>query len=71
MTIGRQDIISVIKQQIESFETTAVMANVGSVVEIGDGVARIHGLSQARNGELLEFPHGIMGIVLNLEEDSV
>ncbi|MEW6142490.1 MAG: F0F1 ATP synthase subunit alpha [Chloroflexota bacterium] len=71
MTMGRQDIISVIKQQIESFGATTAMANVGSVVEIGDGVARIHGLSQARNGELLEFPHSIMGIVLNLEEDSV
>jgi F-type H+-transporting ATPase subunit alpha len=71
MTIGRQDIISVIKQQIESFGVTAAVANVGAVVEIGDGVARIHGLSRARNGELLEFPHGVMGIVLNLEEDSV
>jgi F-type H+-transporting ATPase subunit alpha len=71
MTMGRQDIVSVIKQQIERFGASTTMANVGSVVEIGDGVARIHGLSQARSGELLEFPHGVMGIILNLEEDSV
>jgi F-type H+-transporting ATPase subunit alpha len=69
--MGRQDIVSVIKQQIERFGASTTMANVGSVVEIGDGVARIHGLSQARSGELLEFPHGVMGIILNLEEDSV
>jgi F-type H+-transporting ATPase subunit alpha len=71
MTTGRQDIVSVIKQQIQQFGATATLANVGTVVEIGDGVARIHGLGEAKNGELLEFGHNIMGLVLNLEEDSV
>jgi F-type H+-transporting ATPase subunit alpha len=71
MTTGKQDIVSVIKEQIQRFGTSAAVANVGSVTEVMDGVARIHGLSGAKNAELLEFPHGIMGIVLNLEEDTV
>jgi F-type H+-transporting ATPase subunit alpha len=71
MTTGRQDIVSVIKQQIQQFGATATLTNVGTVVEIGDGVARIHGLGEAKNGELLEFGQGVMGLVLNLEESSV
>ena len=71
MTIRGQDIVSVIKQQIEQFGITVGMVDVGTVIEIGDGIARIHGLAAARYSELLQFPNGIMGIVLNLEEDSV
>ena len=71
MTTRGQDIVSVIKQQIEQFGTTLTMVDVGSVIEIGDGIARIHGLAAARYNELLQFPNDIMGIALNLEEDSV
>jgi F-type H+-transporting ATPase subunit alpha len=72
MTTRGQDIVSVIKQQIEQFgKDTAVFVNVGTVVEVGDGIARIHGLAQARYNELLQFPHDIMGIAMNLEEDNV
>jgi len=66
-----QDIVSVLKQQIEQFGATVTMVDVGTVIEIGDGIARIHGLSAARYNELLQFPHDIMGITMNLEEDSV
>ena len=66
-----QDIASVIRQQIEQFGTTVSAVNVGTVVEVGDGIARIHGLAGAKYNELLEFPKGIIGLALNLEEDSV
>jgi F-type H+-transporting ATPase subunit alpha len=66
-----QDIASVIKQQIEQFGTTVTAVNVGTVVEVGDGIARIHGLAGVKYNELLEFPNGIIGLALNLEEDSV
>ena len=66
-----QDIASVIRQQIEKFGTTVSAVNVGTVVEVGDGIARIHGLAGAKYNELLEFPNGIIGLALNLEEDSV
>ena len=71
MTSKGQDIVSVIKQQIEQFGTALTMVDVGTVIEIGDGIARIHGLAAARYNELLQFPNDIMGIALNLEEDSV
>jgi F-type H+-transporting ATPase subunit alpha len=66
-----KDIVSVIKEQIERFGATATMVDVGTVVEVGDGVARIQGLRKAKNNELLAFPNGIMGLALNLEEDNV
>jgi len=65
------DFTAIIKQQIEQFGTTVTMVDVGTVVEVGDGIARIHGLSGARYSELLQFPSGVIGIALNLEEDSV
>ena len=71
MTDRGQDIVSVIKQQIEQFGTTVTMVDVGTVTEVGDGIARIHGLAAAKYNELLQFPNGIRGIALNLEEDSV
>jgi len=71
MATRDRDIVSVIKREIEGFGTTVTMANVGTVVEIGDGIARIHGLSDAKYSELLEFPHDIMGMALNLEEDNL
>lgn len=66
-----KDIVSVIKEQIEHFGATATMVDVGTVVAIGDGVARIQGLRKAKYNELLAFPKGIMGLALNLEEDNV
>jgi len=71
MTIRGQDIVSVIKKQIEQFGTTVTMVDVGTVIEVGDGIARIHGLNAAKYNELLQFPRDIMGIAMNLEEDSV
>jgi F-type H+-transporting ATPase subunit alpha len=66
-----RDIVSVIKDQIEHFGAAVAVANVGTVVEVGDGIARIHGLGSAAYNELLQFPHNIMGLALNLEEDNV
>jgi F-type H+/Na+-transporting ATPase subunit alpha len=66
-----QDIVSVIKQQIENFGLPVTMTDVGTVVEVGDGIARIHGLAGAKYNELIEFPNKIMGVALNLEEESV
>ena len=66
-----QDIVSVIKEQIEHFGAAVAVANVGTVVDVGDGIARIHGLGNAAYNELLQFPHDIMGLALNLEEDNV
>ena len=71
MAAQGQDIVSIIKQQIEQFGTTVTMVDVGTVISVGDGIARIHGLTAAKYNELLQFPHDIMGIALNLEEDSV
>ena len=71
MKSQEKDIISVIKEQIENFGATATMVDVGTVIEVGDGVARIQGLRKAKNNELLAFPNDIMGLALNLEEDNV
>jgi len=71
MAVRADEISSILRQQIEGFEDTVTAVNVGTVVEIGDGIARIHGLSGAMASELLEFPGGVMGLALNLEEESV
>jgi len=71
VTTRGQDIVSVIKQQIEQFGMAVTMVDIGTVIEIGDGIARIHGLAGAKYNELLEFPKEVIGIVMNLEEDSV
>jgi F-type H+-transporting ATPase subunit alpha len=71
VTTKGEDIVSVIKEQIKQFGMAVTMVDVGTVIEVGDGIARIHGLAAAKYNELLEFPHEIMGIALNLEEDSV
>jgi F-type H+-transporting ATPase subunit alpha len=71
MATRDRDIVSVIKEQIEHFGAAVAVANVGTVVEVGDGIARIHGLGDAAYNELLQFPHDIMGLALNLEEDNV
>ena len=71
MAVRGQDIASVIKRQIEEFGQELTMVDVGVVVEVGDGIARVHGLSGVGANELLEFEGGAMGMALNLEEDSV
>jgi F-type H+-transporting ATPase subunit alpha len=71
MTTRGEDIVSIIKQQIEQFGTAVTLVDVGTVIEVGDGIARIHGLASAKYNELLQFPNDIIGIALNLEEDSV
>ena len=71
MAVRADEISSILRQQIEGFEETVTAVNVGTVVEIGDGIARLHGLSGAMASELLEFPGGVMGLALNLEEESI
>lgn len=71
MKIRPEEITSIIKQQIENYKIELNVDEVGTVIEVGDGIARIHGLEKAMAGELLEFPHGVSGLVLNLEEDNV
>ncbi len=71
MKIRPEEITSIIKQQIENYQVNLNVDDVGTVIEVGDGIARIHGLAKAMAGELLEFPHEVFGMVLNLEEDNV
>ncbi|HEX8939977.1 MAG TPA: F0F1 ATP synthase subunit alpha [Candidatus Limnocylindrales bacterium] len=71
MAIRSDEIISIIKSSIEGFDEQAEVRNVGTVVEVGDGIAQIYGLQGALASELLEFPGGVMGMALNLEEETV
>ena len=71
MNLRPEEISSVIKEQIEKYSTKLEVSNVGTVIQVADGIARIHGLESAMQGELLEFPGEIYGMVLNLEEDNV
>ena len=71
MAVRAEEIASILREQIEQFEAPSVATDVGVVIEAGDGVARAHGLTNARYSELLEFPNGTMGLALNLEEESV
>ena len=71
MAISPENIANALRQQIEGFQAEAHQANIGHVLQVGDGVAQVSGLSQAMAGELLEFPDGVTGMALNLEEDSV
>lgn len=65
------EVSAILREQLSSFKTEAELEEVGTVLQIGDGVARIYGLTQAQSGELLEFENGVKGLVLNLEEDNV
>src|SRR5512141_3247586 len=71
MEIRPAEISDVIKRQIAEYGREVEVRETGRVLSAGDGIARIYGLDKAAAGELLEFPHGIFGIVLNLEEDNV
>src|SRR5882672_9413034 len=71
MDIKAEEISKIIREQIGSFAVDVDVAEVGSIISIGDGIARVHGVDNAMAGEMLEFPHGVFGIALNLEEESV
>jgi F-type H+-transporting ATPase subunit alpha len=71
MAIRSDEIVNIIKSSIDSFVDSAEMRSVGTVVEVGDGIARIYGLDAALASELIEFPGGVMGMALNLEEETV
>ena len=69
--IKADEISKVLREQIENYEQTVAVDQVGSIISVGDGIARIHGLDKVMAGEMLEFPHNIFGIALNLEEEEV
>jgi F-type H+/Na+-transporting ATPase subunit alpha len=69
--IRADEITSILRQEIENYERAIDVAEVGSVISVGDGIARIHGLEKVMAGELIEFPHDVAGIAMNLEEDQV
>lgn len=71
MSIRPEEISTLIKQQIENYKSDIQVSDVGTVIQVGDGIARAHGLEQVMAGELLEFANGVMGMALNLEEDNV
>ena len=71
MDLKPSEVTSVLKQEIEGFEGQMQKSNVGTVLQVGDGVARVHGLDECMMSELLEFPNGVLGMALNLEEDNV
>ncbi|AXT57376.1 F0F1 ATP synthase subunit alpha [Aquimarina sp. MMG015] len=69
--VNPAEVSAILKQQLSGFEATASLEEVGTVLQVGDGIARVYGLSNAQYGELVEFESGLEGIVLNLEEDNV
>src|SRR3970282_999664 len=71
MTIRSDEITSIIRSEITGFDEGADISGVGTIVEVGDGIAQIYGLSGALASELLEFPGGVMGLAFNLEEETV
>jgi F-type H+/Na+-transporting ATPase subunit alpha len=70
-TIRAEEITSIIQQEIEGYQTVLDVKEVGTVLSVGDGIARIHGLEKVMYGELIDFPHHVVGIAMNLEEDNV
>ena len=71
MNLKPQEISSVIREQIKRYSSVLVVSDVGTVIQVADGIARIHGLENAMQGELLEFPGEVFGMVMNLEQDNV
>jgi F-type H+-transporting ATPase subunit alpha len=69
--IKADEITKILREQIENYQQTVAVEEVGSVISVGDGIARVHGLDRCMAGEMLEFPHEVFGIALNLEEDQV
>src|SRR5688572_2480287 len=69
--IRASEINEIIRKQIENFDNDGTVTEVGTVIKIGDGIAELHGLEKVMAGELLDFPHDVRGLALNLEEDKV
>src|ERR671925_1906976 len=71
MPIRPDEITQLIRQQIENYESKIAVDEVGTVITLGDGIARVHGLDKVMAGELLSLPHDVSGLAMNLEEDQV
>src|ERR1051326_4864510 len=71
MKLRPEEITSILKERIENFEVETNLAEVGTVLQLGDGIARIHGLDNCLALEMLELEHGVVGLAFNLEEDNV
>ena len=71
MNLRPEEISSIIRQQIEKYKAEVEVSDVGTVIQVGDGIARVYGLEECMAMELLEFPGGTMGLALNLEEDNI
>jgi len=71
MQIRADEISKILKEQIRDYQSGVVISEIGTVLSVGDGIARVYGLDNVMSGELLDFPHGVKGIALNLEEDNV
>ena len=71
MTIRPDEITEILQREIERFEPQLDVEEVGTILEVGDGIARIHGLSRTMSGEMLDFGREIYGLALNLEEDNI
>ena len=69
--INADEITQLLKEQISNYDSKVKVDEVGTIISLGDGIARIHGLDKVMAGELIEFPHGIAGLAMNLEEDQV
>src|SRR5262249_49862922 len=70
-TIRAEEITSIIQQEIEGYESILDVKEIGTVLSVGDGVARIYGFEKVMYGELIAFPHDVVGLAMNLEEDNV
>src|SRR6516162_10488571 len=70
-TINAGEITELLRQQIENYEQKIQVDEVGTVISLGDGIARVHGLDKVMAGELIEFPHNVAGLAMNLDEDQV
>jgi F-type H+-transporting ATPase subunit alpha len=69
--IKADEISKILREQIANYESTVAVDEVGTIISVGDGIARVHGLSKVMAGEMLAFPHEMFGIALNLEEEQV
>lgn len=69
--IRPDEVSAIIREQLSNFKSDAELQEVGTVLQVGDGIARIYGLTKVQSGELIEFANGVQAIVLNLEEDNV
>src|SRR5208337_4273059 len=69
--IKADEISKILREQIENYEQTVSVDEVGTIISVGDGIARVHGLAKVMAGEMLAFPHDMFGIALNLEEEQV